>query len=94
MMSTGLACDQVRGRAAFSFSIVAVESSASSPLQSMSWSTASTPAPPPLVTIPTRARSSGTNRAVISTASNSSAKPVDAKNAGALQRRFDHAVCA
>ena len=51
------------------------ESVASSPPRSASRSTASTPTAPPLVTIPSRARLSGRNRATVSAAANISLRP-------------------
>ena len=74
-MSTGLPRLQSAGSAASSRASVSAESSARFAGPSISRSTASTPAPPPLVTIATRARWSGRNRATVSAAANISASP-------------------
>ena len=70
MMSTGLPCDQVAGRAPLRVSMVSCDRLARSPPMSISRSTARTPAPPPLVTMPTRPCLTGRNRVSVSAASN------------------------
>ena len=72
MMSIGLPWLQVAGSTALSFSIVAGDSAASRPPSSISRSVASTPAPPPLVTIASRLPRCGEERASVVAASNNS----------------------
>ncbi len=74
MMSIGLACDHVAGRIASSAAISSGDGLASLPPEGISASTASTPAPPPLVRIRSSLSGTGLRQVKVSAAVNKASR--------------------